>query len=164
MEKMTKENGFSLLELMIVLAIIAILSAIAVPNYFSWLPKYRLKTAATDLFSNMQLVKLQAVKTNQNVSIKFSTGPDRYRFAILSGTKTISLSDTYRSGIVFGRPAAFPGDTVTYGSDILTFNTRGISNAGYAYLTNSNNTGYYRVGTLSSGVIRLESWNSGAWE
>ena len=40
-----KETGISIIELMVVISMIAILSAIAVPNYIAWLPKYRLSNS-----------------------------------------------------------------------------------------------------------------------
>lgn len=69
-----RQAGLTLVELMIAIAIIGILSAIAIPNYLSWLPNYRLKSAARDLQGHFQTAKLEAIKRGANVSIQVNTG------------------------------------------------------------------------------------------
>ena len=54
--------GFTVTELMVVIAILAILAASGIPMVTSWLPNHRLNVAARDLFSNFQLAKLTAIK------------------------------------------------------------------------------------------------------
>ena len=67
MANIAKQKGFTLAEVMIVVAIIGILSAIAVPSFLTWVPNIRLKAAARNLYSNMQKVKTEAIKRNENV-------------------------------------------------------------------------------------------------
>ncbi|MBW2129982.1 MAG: prepilin-type N-terminal cleavage/methylation domain-containing protein, partial [Deltaproteobacteria bacterium] len=61
-----KQEGFTLLELIMTMVILAILATIAIPTFSVWLPEYRLKKAARDLYSNIQLAKMQAVRTNRD--------------------------------------------------------------------------------------------------
>jgi prepilin-type N-terminal cleavage/methylation domain-containing protein len=68
---MKNNSGFTLVELLIVIALIGVVAAIGVPNFSTWLPNYRLKAATQDLYSNFQKAKLAAVKRNENTVVRF---------------------------------------------------------------------------------------------
>ncbi len=59
--------GFTLIEMMIVIAIIALMVSIAIPNYLDWNRKYQLKEAVGTLHANIGLARMNAV--NQNTSV-----------------------------------------------------------------------------------------------
>ena len=180
-----KQRGFSLLELMVTLAILAIATTIAIPGFSRWLPNYRLKSAARDVYSNIQLCKLGAVKHNTDWAIVFDPGSNTYVICSGSGDgswtttgdnipeKTVNLA-TYESGVSYGHGnAGVPiattfGDKVTYASpaNVLVFNARGTSNGGYVYIDHEKNTTTYGIGTSTTGVINLQKYNSSTnkWE
>lgn len=73
---MRKYSGFTVIELMVVIAIILVLAGIAVPNFIGWLPKYRLNKAANDIKSMIQNARLRAIKENARVVILFDPDLD----------------------------------------------------------------------------------------
>ena len=65
--KINKAKGFSLMELMIVIGIIAILAAIAIPQYNIFTYNNALKSAARDLAGDIQLIRQTAMSNNPNM-------------------------------------------------------------------------------------------------
>ena len=70
MKKM-QNNGFTLMELMIVIAIIAILASIAIPNFIAWLPGKRLADGAQEVHMGLQKSRSKAIMTNRPVIFSF---------------------------------------------------------------------------------------------
>ena len=184
---MKRELGFSLLELMVTIVIISILLGIAIPGFGRWLPSYRLKGAARDLYSNLQLAKSGAIKDRTEWAIRFtsdtvyeiwsardpdnpSTNTGWNSFSPTDDTliKTVNLSEI-GSGVAFGTgnstPPAVAGAVKAGSANPIYFNSRGFitTNAPIvAYMTN-NRDRCYAVGALVSGAVVMRKWE-GAWQ
>lgn len=66
-----RQAGFNLIELMITIAVAAILLALAVPSFSDFFDKYRLRGAADDIVSTLANARAAAVKSDRSVDISF---------------------------------------------------------------------------------------------
>lgn len=64
MGKFGRERGFTLIEALVVVAIVVILQAIAVPRLSDWIKSMRLTAAANNVFSSLLLTRSEAIKRN----------------------------------------------------------------------------------------------------
>lgn len=62
--KLKGKSGFTLTELMVAIALVAVLAAIVTPFLEEWLQGYRLKSAARAVYSDLQWAKMRAVSQN----------------------------------------------------------------------------------------------------
>jgi prepilin-type N-terminal cleavage/methylation domain-containing protein len=154
MRLLSHDLGFSMMELLVVMTMMSVLLAIAIPGFSAWLPNYRLRVASKDLYSNLQMAKLTAVKQNATSAVVFDNGASPGRYFVCSDPgangiwdgpaamggddtcfKTVELSK-YGSGVDYGAGNAAddilgggapPADLVTYTSptDVALFSPSG---------------------------------------
>ena len=67
-------KGFTLVELMVVIAVLAILAAVAMPSYRELMDNYRVRKAGEDVVSLISNARSGAVKLHRQVNVSFTTG------------------------------------------------------------------------------------------
>ena len=132
---MRKDSGFTLIELIVIIAIVAVFAGIAVPNFLSYMPKYRLNGAARQVMGDLMAARMKAVKENNRFKVFFL---DNHQYKILdddnnnntedSGewTNTKDIQSEY-SDVTFSataNPIFYPRGTA-YGSTITLTNSTG---------------------------------------
>jgi len=85
-------NGFSLVELLIVLTIVGILAAIAMPGYQTFMAQRRLNGAARQIMSHLMLARQRAVTQNHQCKVFFDSGTHSY--TILHDSDNDGTADT----------------------------------------------------------------------
>lgn len=71
----TKNNnaaGFNLIELIVSMAVLAILASLAAPSFISFFDKKRVVSAAEDLYGILQQARSESISRSNNIYIKFS--------------------------------------------------------------------------------------------
>lgn len=64
MRRRTAGSGFTIVELMIVVAVVAVLAAIGLPSMRDLLKTNRMKTLSLDIYSSLTLARSEAIKRN----------------------------------------------------------------------------------------------------
>jgi type IV fimbrial biogenesis protein FimT len=70
-----KPAGFTLMELMVTIAVAGVLVAIATPNLRTFMQNNRLSSAANDMLRSFQIARSEAIKRQQNVVVCASARP-----------------------------------------------------------------------------------------
>jgi type IV fimbrial biogenesis protein FimT len=66
-------RGFSILELMIVVALIGVMLAIGMPSFGTWTQNLQTRTAAEAIVAGLQITKNEAIRRNVNVVLTMET-------------------------------------------------------------------------------------------
>jgi prepilin-type N-terminal cleavage/methylation domain-containing protein len=182
----TSSAGFSLIELVIVVAVIVLLAATAIPNAVATLRAYRITSSARGLAHQLSLARLRAQTEFTNSQLVINPATNSYGVQLCTVKTAIppctNASDYQNegtqflpSGISFGfGPAAVPaGGQAALQQTIQTrFNSRGIP----VLLDGSGNTNPNDVIYLTDGVanafaisvtvgghVRVWRYNMGGW-
>lgn len=123
---MKKDNGFTLLELMITIAIAAILSALAIPNWLAWRATAKINGAVTTLRGDLEMAKMRAIKENASVAAVFTASG--YNIFIDNGAGGGIPDDSTQNGseIILRTRQLSPGVTASNNFvNTVSFNGRG---------------------------------------
>jgi len=100
---MRNNSGFTLFELIIALAVFAILSSIAVPSFLTWRNDAKMRSAGSMIRGDLEMARSRAMRENNFVSVLFN-------------------NTTYSVFIDDGEGAGDPGDYIRHADERLIIN------------------------------------------
>ncbi len=166
---MRSMRGFTMVELIIAIAIVSVASAVAVPNIMVWRQNLELRGATRDVYSNFHRARVEAIKRRTYCSVTFRSDSyviyeDSNKDLVKDDSEdiiaSISLSD-YGNLTLDTSEGGGDGLTFSNPEDGIAFSPSGISRSaagfgsGSVYLKHGNNK-TARVVVSSSGNIRIE--------
>ena len=151
-----RSDGFTLIELMVVVAIAAVLAAIAAPSFSSVLAKKRVEGVLTELNTDLQFARSEAVQRNTNVRITFGAGC--YVIHTVGSTAT---SCTQSGGAVLGTDAINIKTVLLSVGSTVSFSPN--NSMTYLMFDNIRGMATWDGSSTTSGSVNINS-SAGTWQ
>ena len=169
---MRDQRGLTLIELIVVVAVVSVMVGITVAYSLPWLAKETMRSGANDVQSFMQLAKIEAVSRNREC-----------RFVVDASSGTLEVWDSLGTGddsddvrlhlsslptsIAFERPDF--GDVITLeqiDSSLRfqsVFGSDGVISSGDGAVFLRGGEGFGNVEVYAAGGIEMHYWNGSTW-
>jgi prepilin-type N-terminal cleavage/methylation domain-containing protein len=180
-----RNSGITLIELVVVMAIIGIMSLFITPGIGEWVQNYRIKQAARDMASDFQFAKLKAISisrqkyctvtftitvngvlydyivySDDNHNLEYDAGEEIFKRVILDNEHrnvTLDTSQGGGDGSTFGNNANSQ-PSVGFDSRGLPRDTQGNFQNGTVFMVNSSNNMARRVDVSAAGAISITEY------
>ena len=121
LNKPSYQRGFSLIELMIAVAILAILLTAVLPSFKAWIQNAKIRTATESLKNGLQLARVEAIRQNQGVFFSLDGTNSSWSVATVQTAAASSVQIQTRSSAEGSSTVAL----VATGGTTATFNGLG---------------------------------------
>lgn len=155
-------KGFSLVELLVVMAIVGTIATISVPNLIATREKYRLRGVTRDVVSSFLKAQTEAVKRNTSIRILFNTAAGTCTVFEDNGAGGGTADDDIPNGIetlfITSASAGTGFSDVTFSGNLTGYDSRGLplSNQGWVIITSGNPQVKYKVDMSNSGHVKMQ--------
>ena len=146
--KKSQSIGFTLVELIVVIAIVGIIASMAVPSYQDTLERNRLKEAVESLKSDLMFARTEAIKRSSNINVSIDINGSSWCY----GLSTDDDADNTNSNAAC--------DCTTVGSCIIkTVDGNQFQGTTLEAGTDENITFFFRRGSASNNGVKINTAN-----
>lgn len=147
-KKPIREAGFTLLELLLVLMVLGVITAVVYPNLTNIVDSLRLRSDALQLAQEMRAARTEAIMSQEARDIRFYPNNNGY-YKMLPSNRVIYLSQGIRI-----QDNNFPEDNLFY-VHRCRFYATGVPTGGHVCLTNRQGQEKYVIVSVYMGRIRV---------
>lgn len=149
--------GFTLLELVVALAILAIISSAAIPRFLRGLARQRMSAAARKVDADLRWARQRAVQSGAACTLSFSPAARSYR--LKRGTPAALGADLFETTLA-DEPFCIASLTADFGGDaLLSFDAYGLPDSGGTLVLSSGGVSVTITLDTDTGLPNDAVWN-----
>jgi len=159
------EWGYTLVEIVFALSIVAILTFMSVTNYTEQIPHQQLRDASAALVGELRLVRQKAISGGTPTTISFDPNLREYKDPFI-GVQTLPSHIHFSASNVTKSTDGdrdLPDDGISFVGNRATFGSNGTGNQGAIYLTNTKKESV-AITVNITGRVKKFLWSGRDWK